>query len=204
VGNGVWIAGGSIRKSLFPNTQELILEGDLDFFFKDKESFDRYWNQVIMLPTVKLLNSLTSKNNVHHNIELKIRDFDQTERTLKLSIQLITIAYYETVETLLDSFDFTICQFGFDGTDLYCGDLSLSDLAQKRLAAHRITYPVESMRRLVKYSLQGFFASVGCFNAIAIFIAKNPKSIQEGSGYFEDGTNMSSANIIPFPFLQNS
>ena len=62
-----------------------------------------------------------------------------------------------------DRFDYTICQFAVDTNGmLWCGDHSLWDLARKRLAVHRITFPVSSLRRLLKYTSKGFYACSGC------------------------------------------
>jgi len=49
---------------------------------------------------------------------------------------------------------------------LTLGEFTLWDLGRKRLAINRITYPVSTMRRMLKYSKQGFFACGGCMATI--------------------------------------
>jgi len=63
----------------------------------------------------------------------------------------------------------------FDGTTLTVGDFTLWDLGRKRLAVHRITFPVSSMRRVLKYTRQGFYACNGALNSLLRATADNPE-----------------------------
>jgi hypothetical protein len=49
------------------------------------------------------------------------------------NLQLISFKYHTTVEELLNKFDFTVCQFAYDGSKLYMGSKSLGDLMFNRL-----------------------------------------------------------------------
>lgn len=187
--HNAWIAGGSIRRSLFPKTHESVLNSDIDIFFKSRDDFDAYWEN--MTNSAKIVIESTKANcyNTQHCISLTARDFDGSFRILKLKIQLVTFSYYDDIEALLNSFDFTICQFGFDGTTVYAGDNSFQDLANTELNVHKVRYPIESMRRAIKYAKQGFLVTDDTLKSLATFIAKNPEAIKEYSGYYPDGTN---------------
>jgi hypothetical protein len=155
----VWLAGGAVRRTLINQK----LESDIDLFFKSKEAFDNYLQQL----KDKFEVAKEVKND--HNVQLVVRFTDKEEWT----IQLITVAYYDSLEKVLDSFDFTICQFGTDGENLVCGDHALWDLARMRLAVHHLVFPAASIRRMIKYTNQGFYACQGCIQTIVNFIADN-------------------------------
>lgn len=61
----------------------------------------------------------------------------------------------------MESFDFTICQFALLKDKVYTGDMSLLDLGGKKLVPHKITFPVASMRRAIKYAKKGFYMCAG-------------------------------------------
>jgi hypothetical protein len=86
---------------------------------------------------------------------------------------------------VIDSFDFTICQFAFDGASIYMGDWSLYDLARKRLVPHRVTYGVSTIRRIIKYCNQGYTVCSGGLAQILGEVAKNPAIINAETQYID-------------------
>lgn len=157
----MWLAGGALRKTLIGQP----LDSDFDFFFKNKDARLAWEVALINIGAKKI-----SHNEHQKTFVLDIVLDEETEETETIKIQLVTIDYYNFVQDLLDSFDFTITQFAYDGQNLYCGEYSLWDLARRRLAIHKITYGVSSLRRLIKYTRQGFTACQGC---LAQFLEKN-------------------------------
>ncbi|MNV76271.1 hypothetical protein D3C71_1696100 [compost metagenome] len=95
------------------------------------------------------------------------------------------MGYYDSAETLLDSFDFTITQLAYDGTDLIFGKYTLWDLTRKRLALHKLTYGVATTRRLIKYTNQGFTACAGVLQSILEAVVANPDVIQSDVKYVD-------------------
>jgi len=83
-------------------------------------------------------------------------------------IQLIRAIYPTDADDLLDKFDFTICQLAYDGETVTVGKFTLWDIARKRLAVHKITHHVSSLRRLLKYTSQGYYACTGCLTDILL------------------------------------
>jgi hypothetical protein len=167
--NGPWLAGGAIRRTLIGQP----LESDFDFFFRDEEQFTRFREAIKEQGAVK-----TKETNHHETYRL---DIDEEPRL----IQLIKIQYFRNVDDLLDMFDFTITQFAYDGSELICGPYSLWDLARKRLALHKMTYGVSTLRRLLKYTNQGFTACSGVLKAILEAAANNPASINAEVEYVD-------------------
>lgn len=145
-----WIAGGSVRRVLMGEKE---VKSDIDVFVPNKEAFSLLEDFLLK----KGFQVLKSNDN---NITFQFQYEDK-----KAEIQLISAVFGESIENILDEFDYTICQFAINPKDintLYCSDSALFDLARKRLVINKITYPVASLRRLIKYTFQGFYACEGC------------------------------------------
>lgn len=149
-----YLAGGAIRRTFL---SEATIKSDYDFFFKNESAFTlakNYWLS-------KTDSSIIRENEQNLSIlcDGKI-------------IQLIKIAYYNTVEDLLNSFDYTICQFAIDLSEsnyfIYSSPTAMFDLGGKKLVVNKITYPVASLRRLIKYTQQGFYACEGCLKELLL------------------------------------
>lgn len=95
------------------------------------------------------------------------------------------MGYYTSPESVIDSFDFTITQCAYDGTDFYFGEYTLWDIPRKKLALHKLTYGVATMRRLIKYTDQGFTACAGVMRSILEAVVDNPGVIQSDVKYVD-------------------
>lgn len=192
--NGPWLAGGSIRRTITGQA----LESDIDFFFKDQDQFDTWCKAIVELGgTVKR----TTEHHTTYEVALEIEDrpkgdssyarnfrageFDAPVKHIVLLVQGIHFRYYENIEEVLDSFDFTICQLGFDGQFMHVGDYTLWDLARKRLALHKLTFGVSTVRRLLKYQTQDFKACSGCLTKILEAVSKDQNVIQSDVKYVD-------------------
>ncbi|OPH61910.1 hypothetical protein BC351_01320 [Paenibacillus ferrarius] len=167
--NEMWLAGGAIRRTLIGSE----LSSDFDLFFK---------NEAILKQYAKSLEGKKAKKTAEteHHITYCL-DIKGNTRI----IQLIKIGYYESPEAVIDTFDFTIAQFAYDGTDLFCGRYSLWDLSRKRLALHKLTYGVATMRRLIKYTKQDFTACAGVMQSILEAVVNDPKVVQSNIQYID-------------------
>lgn len=157
---GPWVAGGALRRTIAGTT----LESDLDFFFANEGVLAAF---AAKLPTL----GLTKKKETEHHEQWEGYNA-AADRSIVL--QLIRFQYYANAAAVIESFDFTICQFAFDGMTLTCADYALWDLGRKRLAINKVTFPGSSMRRLLKYARQGFTACDGCLASLATAIADDP------------------------------
>lgn len=165
----VWLAGGALRRTLIHD----LLTSDFDFFFKNEVELKTFKIKLESKGAKKI-----SETEHQETFEIKIKDKPRL-------IQLVKIGYYNTVEDLLDSFDFTITQFAYDGEDLICGKYSLWDVARKRLALHKMTYGVATMRRLIKYSNQGFTACAGVMQSILEAVIADPSVVNSDIQYID-------------------
>lgn len=163
--SGPWLCGGAVRRFV----SNVPLDSDFDLFFSSKEQHD----QVVDWMKKKKAKLLSSN------------DFNTTYLLNELKIQLIHINYYENIAEVLESFDFSLCKFGFDGEDLTLGDWTLWDVARKRLVPENITYATSTLRRIIKYTNQGFTICSGGLAHILQSVVDNPEKIQQDIEYID-------------------
>lgn len=161
---GAWIAGGAIRRTLIKQS----LDSDFDFFFSSKNALD-LWEMA--LPKTLVL----VRETAHHKHWRGPLDGSD----IPVDIQAIRFQFYDTPDAVIDSFDYTITQFVLDGEDLITSPQALWDLGRKKLAIHRVTYPVATMRRMLKYANQGFTACGGCMATLFRETASSPDAMAE-------------------------
>lgn len=159
-----WVAGGAIRRTLI----RAPLDSDFDFFFRSAEHLAE-WEAA--LPSSLILHNETE----HH------KHWRGTigESSLPVDIQAIRFRYYNSAEEVIDSFDYTITQFALDGETLVTTPESLWDLGRRKLALHKVTYPVATMRRMLKYTNQGFTACAGCMATLLRETASKPEVLAQ-------------------------
>jgi hypothetical protein len=169
--DGPWIAGGAIRRTLLNEP----LASDVDFFFRDEAQAEGFAKDM-----EARAGWIVSEREQVTTWGVKVNEGKDTA-----IVQAITLAYYPNLEAVLDSFDFTITQFGWDGTTLVCGQFSLWDLARKRLALHKLTFGVSTVRRLIKYTRQGFTACGGVLASILEEVVARPDTIHREMTYVD-------------------
>lgn len=180
--DGPWVAGGSVRRLV----SNLPQDSDFDFFFRDEAQFTAFcegmkgrgakiqhendFNITFILPKVKAK---------------PIGDDEFSPAGPELKVQAIRIAFHDSLNAVLASFDFSLCQCGFDGTNLVFGQWSLFDIANKRLVPERIRYGTSTVRRIIKYTRQGFTICGGGIASILEQIVADPSIIQSGVEYVD-------------------
>jgi hypothetical protein len=166
---GPWLAGGSIRRTLSSLPLD---EGDFDIFFKDEDQYNTFkpffTDGPIKLPK--------SPNSETYSLHKNDKDY---------KIQLINTYYFKSATDLLESFDFTICQFATDLNNVLFNPLSLIDITSRRLVVNKIMYPVASMRRVIKYSKQGYYMCEGALQEFLKEVASKPDLITTKAQYID-------------------
>jgi hypothetical protein len=177
---GPWIAGGAVRRTI----EGKKLDSDFDFFFASKEQETEFAKGLAEMGA-KLLKE-NDKNHVYI-LPSSIPESDDGDKKYlpEMKIQLINFAYLASAEAVIDNFDFTLCQFAYDGATIYMGDFSLWDVARKKLVPHKISYATSSLRRLMKYANQGFTVCGGALSTILQQVVENPSSIQADNLYID-------------------
>jgi hypothetical protein len=176
ISSKMWVAGGALRRTILG--QPIIGHSDFDLFFMKKENAEECQKQLIAL------GYHVEKEN---DTNVQLEKAASTQDASKIKIQLIKIKYYQNLDEVLNSFDFTLCQFGWDlGDDSFvCGDTSLYDIARKRIVVNKITYPVASLRRIIKYTNQGFYACAGCLTNFLTEVQATTGVTPDGVLYFD-------------------
>lgn len=162
LGGGAWMAGGAIRRTLIGQA----LDSDFDFFFKSQDALD-VWESGLPVG-LKLIRE--TEHHKHWRGTIAGSD-------IPVDIQAIRFRFYENAEQVIDSFDYTVTMFILDEDDLVTTPYALWDLGRRKLAVHKITYPVATMRRLLKYTKQGFTACAGCLQSILKETAASPEAM---------------------------
>jgi hypothetical protein len=112
-----------------------------------------------------------------HLVVSPLNERQMEPATIDVTIQAIRHAFYASPEAVINSFDFTICQWVTDGEELVVGEFTLWDTARKRLALHEVTLAVSTLRRVLKYTSQGFTACSGMLTDLLERVARNPEII---------------------------
>jgi hypothetical protein len=165
--DGPWMVGGGVRRLIAQMPQE----SDFDVSFSSVE-------QLIVTRDRLLAKGWNIKRETDAHVEL----YGKLGKRDGQLIQLLKLSYPKTLAEVLD---FTICQFGYDGESLVCGEYSLWDLARRRLALHKLSFGASSVRRMTKYGKQGFTFCQGTIVSILEAVAKDPAVIRAEITYVD-------------------
>lgn len=163
--NGPWLCGGAVRRFI----SGVELDSDYDLFFASEEQMEK---------TIQHIKDKKGK-------KISENDFNTTYLFKGLKVQLIHISYYNSIDDVLDSFDFSLCKFGYDGKSITVGDWTLWDVARKKLVPENITYATSTLRRIIKYTRQGFTICGGGLGHILQSVVDNPEIIQQDIEYID-------------------
>lgn len=133
------LGGGSLR-TIFDKNDKLV---DFDLFFRQstdleaaRRILERYGCKLVFACPKGELFTYKSKDG--------------------LKFQCIFKKAFENVGSLIESFDFTVCQFAISNGILWFTDEALLSLKRKELHLNKLTYPVASIFRAYKYRDKGF------------------------------------------------
>jgi hypothetical protein len=162
---GPWIVGGTIRRLLAGEK----LTTDIDVMFKNEAQYEDYCAWL-------------------REAGAQIVDESPRQSTYQYEgweIQPIKASFSNTLRQTLEKFDFTICQFGFDGENLIWGDHSMEHLKEKRLEFIGTQDHVSTMRRAFKYANQGFFMDHKSIGKFLKDVTNKTSQVVEASQFWE-------------------
>lgn len=172
--DGPWVAGGSIWKAI----ENRPIEHDIDFFFKSAAQCERWYRELLSMPYVHRIVSFPKANDYNTTLKYHVHTRG-LNKTVKL--QLITFRFYNDIEKLFNSFDFTACQFALDGQTLYVGDTALDDVRNRHIIFNNVKDEKASAIHLERYVNLGFSAPENQrerFNAIMSLLKPKPKQAE--------------------------
>jgi len=156
--SGPWICGGALRRTLNRDPKDKIYLGDIDYFcfceeqarFLEKQIMDLKFLQEeekgvnfkfciqkskwALTFSIEIINLSLDHFLLGNPSSFRLRD------RVKMQLQIIIRNYQQTVQETLDTFHYSICQFGYDGTNLIYSPIGLWDLRNKILTPN---LPVE-------------------------------------------------------------
>jgi hypothetical protein len=161
--NGPWIAGGATLQ-WYQNRE--LEHHDIDVFCASAEQADQLAQRLTQHGTVKY----QSNNAITYEMTHWVTN-EPNSQLKKWSIQVIKRKYFDSVDDVIDSFDITVCQIGFDGKNWHLGRWTGQDIRQRNL---RMILPLlpDAAKRLTKYWTYGYRPVPGLLR----MIANNPES----------------------------
>jgi hypothetical protein len=139
--HGPWICGGAARKICFG----LPIDTDIDIYFQSHKQYELFLKK---MEQAKIAGDDISVQGKSQWAESWLWN--------GITVQLITFQFFATLNDVLDDFDITVAQFGFDGWNSYSPYDSYEDEEKKLIKFHKLTRPMQAMRRIIKYSKQGY------------------------------------------------
>lgn len=150
--NGPWICGGVFRRIV---TRQNLFNGDIDFFCRDP------LQKIILIKKLKKLNNSISP-------EIKIQPLKSTKWAttfqvrfpwntvpgsmpvgISIKVQVIHGNYWNSIEGCMDSFDFSVCQYGYNGTDIISSGRAIWDMRNNEAS---IIKDIDSLIKNKKYA----------------------------------------------------
>lgn len=164
--SNVWVAGGGV-KDYFVSGK---IENDIDFFSSDRKFMAKL--VVHFRNKYQFKHFLITKNAIKGYLFVKGK---------KINVDIVKKEFQNPVDTL-SKFDFTICCFSVCNDTFFWNESAPFDLLRKRLVINELPHPVDTMKRLQKYTKKGYFACNGTILTIAKGINKIDNS---ESGIFD-------------------
>jgi len=163
--NGPWLAGSMARKLYMKETPGY---SDWDIWVKNNEQQDHVIQLLNNLQDTRIVhesdNAITYKHQVNDFsslfdspkkpfIEKEPKDIDEHK------IQVIKRRHFDSVQDIIDNFDFTVCQVATDGKNFIFGNKTKHDIEHKILRhTHKEPRTEGMIARIIKYTVYGFKA----------------------------------------------
>ncbi len=147
---GAWIAGGALE-GLIRNRE---IKG-YDIFFRDRECFEELVRRLDAGTNAVLQEYRRGKG--WDRLDDPEQHYVEYESNLgRPAIQLVKYKFSDTIEGILDGFDFTCTQLGTDGSELIVNPEGLLHIAQRRLVINAVESPPTLKYRVSVYTKKGY------------------------------------------------
>ncbi|MMZ43643.1 hypothetical protein D1872_52080 [compost metagenome] len=156
---GPWISGGSARRMMF----RWSIDSDIDVFFKSWKQLEKWQKALREIEDKRRPPNFLRVDDEPKKGTNQITFYvpSASDPTREYKVQLICKDVYPSMEKLVDTFDFNVCQVVFDGSNFYYPKNSLPAISAGLIKVHRVTYPVSTFRRVQKYLSKGNFTIEG-------------------------------------------
>ena len=149
-----WLAGGALRDYFMG----VPIKTDYDIFFPNEMEYEKT-KTYFKAKNAEIIWESDNGMKVKH----EGKKFDLVKH------------YFESPQTTIDAFDFTVSMFAVDNEKVYYGESSFIDLSKRQLMINKITYPASTMSRAFRYYQKGFSMCMGEMQKMVLSIQDMPK-----------------------------
>lgn len=158
---GPWLGGGAARRAFFGEP----ITTDLDLLFRSAEQFDIF------------VMSVDAKHQDGYKEKPHLIEFNLPQQFGAYKVQAMRHRWFDSPWKVIEDFDYSICQFVFDGGTMYCGQWAITDHHERRLRFTNPHCPVSTIMRAAKYGAYGFKMDEDNARQIAREIARRPELV---------------------------
>lgn len=167
-----YIAGGSVRKAY---KGELLGKSDIDVFFRSQNDFKKVTDILNLIregtlhPNCRHYSfSASDANSPFSSAEIEAADASLAHAKGYVQVQLIHSAFFDTVEDLMDNFDFTVCQMAYSRGKYFITEKALADDEDKVLRFAKDDYDQNRFKhqRLIKYGKNGYVPNMELYERV--------------------------------------
>ena len=164
---GCWVGGGYIRDMILGAKPS-----DIDVFGPDQSARDSFIknNGVRVKKSAKFM-----RTGCWHGTETPVQVIDRD---------------FKDIADMISRFDFTVCQFAWDGKNVFATERALVDVARRRIQVANIQegFELDSMRRLYKYMGKGFSVCANTLKEVAEALRRDSVKLDEQIKFYPDGS----------------
>lgn len=172
-----WLAGGALRDYFMG----IAIKTDYDLFFPNEAEYNK-------------AKEYFKKQNAEVKWEsdngMKVKHKGKTYDLVK--------KFFDTPQSTIDNFDFTVSMFAVDNEKVYFGETTFIDLAKRQLMINKITYPASTMSRAFRYYKKGFSMCLGEMRKLVEAIQDMPKPEPKSEEQSQNEEEKSSGDDLVF------
>lgn len=168
---GGFIAGGACLNTL---TNSNVYRSDIDIYFPIQypiktliQTFGKY------IPGFMYKSKIVNDNIIYISVEENL-----TSPVTHYNVTTLHIirSHYGPMEDVVSKFDFSVCQLGYDFTNVFIGDRTIEDIKSNTLRLVNFTDPEKIYLRIIKYETYKGFTPTEHTKFIKEFFAPLPKN----------------------------
>lgn len=168
--------------------------GDVDFFFTTEKALEETFYKFIGE------GFTVAESSTEFQIQLHKKDFP--------TVSLVKYRFFNNLKKLLDTFDFTVTQIGFNKQSVYLNKYALEDFKKNAICVHILDFQTDYIFRLSKYIKKGYEPTLQCVNEIERAILKrhslqpNPQVVITPGNRYESTRSNYNRQQTPSPVTQ--
>jgi hypothetical protein len=168
-----WIKNSDVKQFLIQDGETILAGGAIRDGIKNKpiQDYDLFFKYELSKQKAKEFFAEKGYQLVFACPQGKLFTFKKES----VKVQLIAKRMYRDISDLLESFDFSICQFAsVDGESFYAPKVALKDNKKNYLTLVNLEYPTATINRVGKYKQKGFYVGDAIKDIVMRLVNMNP------------------------------